>query len=280
MLNSAGVGFKPDYFEDIASMPENDLWLEVHTENYLVDGGLRLEHLEKLRQDYPISFHGVSASLGSGKPLDSTFMSSIKKLIDHFQPCSVSEHAVWSRYAARYFPDLLPLPRTQQALSSLVDGISAYQDGIARTILLENPTNYLDFVSEMDEPEFLVDAANRTGCGLLLDVNNLYLSSINCGMDTHKYIDALPTNLVREIHVAGFTPDPEHATKLYIDSHAEPVSEDVWSLLDYALERLGPLPVLVERDDNLPPWAELFAERERAQSIIKKHSGRTMHVTA
>ena len=269
MQCSAGIGFKVDYFEDITSTPETDLWLEVHTENYLVDGGIRLDYLEKLSERHPISFHGVSASLGSGKVLDPGFLASIRKLIDRFQPFSVSEHAVWSRYSGEYFPDLLPLPRTHEALTSLVDGVSAYQDGIGRSILLENPSNYLGFVSEMHEPEFLLEVAKRSGCGLLLDINNLYISSINCGIDPHKYIDSLPENIVGEIHIAGFTPDPEHE-KLIIDSHAQPVSEPVWDLLDYALNQLGAVPVLVERDDNFPPWSELLAERNRAQASINK----------
>lgn len=269
MQCSAGIGFKVEYFEDIASTPEKDLWLEVHTENYLVDGGIRLDYLEKLREKHPISFHGVSASLGAGKVLDPSFLASIRKLIERFEPFSVSEHAVWSRYAGDYFPDLLPLPRTQDALASLVNGVSAYQDGIGRSILLENPSNYLDFVSEMDEPDFLLEVAKRTGCGLLLDINNLYISSINCGIDAHKYIDSLPKNIVGEIHVAGFTPDPEHKN-LIIDSHSEAVSEPVWALLDYALKHLGSVPILVERDDNFPAWSELLAERNRAQSSITK----------
>jgi len=265
---SAGIGFKPDYFEQALATTEENLWLEVHTENYLVDGGIRLDYLEKLNQQFELSFHGVSASLGGSTPLDPTSLAAIKKLVDRFQPKYVSEHAVWSRLENNYLPDLLPLPRTEQAMQQLVNGVNNYQDGIGRSIFLENPTNYLDFISEMDEPEFLVEVAKRSGCGLLLDINNLYLSGINCGMNTHAYIDALPLDLVGEIHIAGYTVDPEFGEQLYIDSHAEPVSEPVWELLEYALKRLGPLPVLVERDSNLPEWGELLAERNRAQSLL------------
>jgi uncharacterized protein len=265
---SAGVGFKPDYFQQAISATETDLWLEVHTENYLVDGGIRLDQLEQLRKQFQLSFHGVSASLGGTERVAPEFTSAIKKLIDRFQPGLVSEHAVWSRSAGNYFPDLFPLPRTQQAMLQLVNGVSTYQDGIGRKILLENPTNYLDFISEMDEPEFLVEVAARSGCGLLLDVNNLYLSGVNCGLDVHNYIDALPSGLVGEIHIAGYSTDPKYGDQLCIDSHDEPVSEPVWDLLDYALKHLGPVPVLLERDDNLPSWAELIQERNRAQSIL------------
>ncbi|MCL4141238.1 UNVERIFIED_CONTAM: hypothetical protein GTU68_007183 [Idotea baltica] len=268
LASSAGIGFKADYLQQALATTESDLWLEVHTENYLVDGGVRLDYLEQLREQTQISFHGVSASLGGAEDINQELIAATKKLVDRFQPNSVSEHAVWSRNTGNYYPDLLPLPRTEQAMLQLVHGVSAYQEGIGRSILLENPTNYLDFVSEMDEPEFLIEAANRSGCGLLLDVNNLYLSGVNCGMNVYSYIDRLPLGLVGEIHVAGYTVDPEFGEKLYIDSHAEPVSEPVWELLSYALKHLGPLPVLVERDDNLPEWSELLAERNRAQSII------------
>lgn len=265
---SAGIGFKADYIDQALAATDNDLWLEVHTENYLVDGGVRLEHLEKIRHQYELSFHGVSASLGGNTPLKPSSLAAIKQLINRFQPKYVSEHAVWSRVGDNYLPDLLPLPRTEQALQQLVNGVTQYQEGIGRSILIENPTNYLDFISEMDEPDFLVEAATRSGCGLLLDVNNLYLSSINCGMNAHAYIDALPAGLVGEIHIAGYTVDPEFGDELYIDSHAEPVSEPVWDLLTYALNHLGQVPVLVERDTNLPKWSELIAERNRANSMI------------
>lgn len=265
---SAGIGFKPDYIEQALATTEKDLWLEVHTENYLVDGGIRLDYLEKLNQQFELSFHGVSASLGGNTPLKSSSLAAIKNLVDRFQPKYVSEHAVWSRVGNNYLPDLLPLPRTEQAMHQLINGVTRYQEGIGRSIFLENPTNYLDFVSEMDEPEFLVEVAKRSGCGLLLDINNLYLSSKNCGMNAHAYIDALPLNLVGEIHIAGYTIDPEFGEQLYIDSHAEPVSEPVWQLLDYALNRLGQVPVLVERDSNLPEWSELLAERNKAQAMI------------
>ena len=265
---SAGISFKPEYIEQTLSTDVNDLWLEVHTENYLVDGGIRLEYLEKLRHRFELSFHGVSASLGGNTPLQRSSLANIKKLIDRFQPKYVSEHAVWSRVGDNYLPDLLPLPRTEEALQQLVTGVTQYQEGIGRSIFLENPTNYLDFISEMDEPEFLIEVAKRSGCGLLLDINNLYLSSVNCGMNAHSYIDALPRDLVGEIHIAGYTADPEFSDQLFIDSHAEPVSEPVWELLGYALNHLEQVPVLVERDSNLPEWSELLAERNRAQSLI------------
>ena len=273
MVCSAGVGFKSEYFEQAVASPEAGLWFEVHTENYLVDGGPRLDHLEQLRSRSPLSLHGVSASLGSGKPINAEFLSQVKSLVDRFQPRLVSEHATWCRNDLGYIPDLLPLPRTGEMMAQLIDGVCAYQEGIGRQILLENPTNYLDFISEIDEPEFLVEVANRSGCGLLLDVNNLYLSSVNCGVDAQAYIDALPADKIGEIHVAGFSVDPRFGDQLLIDSHAEPISEPVWALLDYVQRTKGAIPVIVERDDQLPQWDELMIERNRAHSMIAS-SGR------
>ena len=160
-LCSAGVGFKPDYFEHVTSSGKKDLWLEVHTENYLVEAGPRLAQLEQLRPDFDFSFHGVSASLGSGAAIDKPFISKVKDVIDRYQPRLVSEHAVWCRNGQDYMPDLLPLPRTHEMLNRLVDGVNAYQEGINRQILLENPTNYLNFKSEIDEPDFMVEVAQK-----------------------------------------------------------------------------------------------------------------------
>lgn len=268
---SAGIGFKPDYIEQAINSTEQGLWFEVHTENYLVNGGVRLTHLEQLRSCAPLSFHGVSASLGGKEPLDASFLSKVRQLVDRFEPQLVSEHAVWSRNAADYYPDLLPLPRTQKMMRQLIDGVSAYQEAIGRSILLENPSNYLNLISEMDEVDFMLEVAKRSGCGLLLDVNNLYLSSVNCGLDVQAYIDALPSDLVGEIHIAGHSIDPEFGNQLLIDSHDHLVAEPVWKTLEYALQKLGAVPVLLERDDNLPSWTELMTERNRAQLMLDAH---------
>lgn len=272
LISSAGVGYKPDYFDEVKLYDKGDLWLEVHTENYLTNGGPRIEQLTALEENFDLSFHGVSASLGSGKSIDKSFISNVKALIDRFQPKSVSEHAVWCRNGHNYMPDLLPLPRTTEVMNKLIDGVDAYQNGINRQILLENPTNYLQFKSEMDEPDFLIEVAQRTGCGLLLDLNNLYISSINCGTDAHEYIDALPLGLIGEIHIAGFDVDPKYGGQLLIDSHAAPVSDAVWNLLEHTIKKIGPTPVLVERDDQLPPWSELLSEHSKAQKIISSET--------
>ena len=265
---TAGIGFKPEHLDETLAYNKDLLWCEVHPENYFLNHGPRLAALEAIAQRHPLSLHGVGGSLGGAERPDPSHLAKIKALVDRFNPAAVSEHAVWSSNGGHYFADLLPLPRTEQALAQLINGVDAYQNGVGRTILIENPTNYLDFVSEMDEPDFLVAAAQKSGCGLLLDINNLFLSAHNCKMDPHAYIKALPPALVGEIHIAGHVADEHLGDSLLIDSHAHPVAPSVWSLLEFALAHLGPKPVLLERDANLPPFAELIAERDQAQSII------------
>ncbi|RTE66717.1 DUF692 domain-containing protein [Amphritea opalescens] len=271
----AGLGLKAEHLDDILALPTGEevctgghLWFEVHTENYFVAGGPRLNYLRAIRENYDLSFHGVGGSLGYDHQSMPEHIKQVKALINEFQPTLISEHAVWSRASGAYFADLMPLPRTQDALQSLVDGVDRYQSGIGRRILIENPSNYLDFTSEMDEPQFLVEAAQRSGCGLLIDINNLYLSSKNTGIDAAQYLSQIPAELVGEIHIAGHDPDPELGQALLIDSHASPVDLPVWELLQHALTLFGHRPVLVERDANLPPFAELMNERQQAQGYL------------
>lgn len=264
---SAGVGLKPPHFADAAAALSGgnaeDLWFEVHPENYMGIGGPRLRGLEGIAARAPLSLHGVGASLGGPDLPDPAHLARFRSLVDRFQPAAISEHAVWSRAGGRYFSDLLPLPRTRDMLARLSAGVDAMQSALGRPILLENPSNYLDFASEMDEPDFLVEVAQRTGCGLLLDVNNVHVSAHNTGIDADAWIRAIPPWLVGEIHVAGHTPDPG-GTGLLIDSHDAPVAEAVWVLLRSALEHTGPRPVLLERDGNLPEFDLLMKERCRA----------------
>ncbi len=265
----AGLGLKPEHFQAAETSSPADIWYEVHPENYFIAGGERLSSLISISQQYPLSLHGVGASLGGPQLPDENHIKEIKRLIDLLNPVSVSEHAVWSRLGNHYFADLLPLPRTKYALKQLVDGIDCYQSGLGRRILIENPTNYLPVITEMDEADFLISAAQSSGCGLLLDVNNLYLSGQNCGLDIDAYLAALPPELVGEIHVAGFDLDPNMGDALLIDSHASDVDQAVWQLLDKALSHFGPKPVLLERDGNLPSYAELLRERKIAQQALQ-----------
>jgi uncharacterized protein (UPF0276 family) len=278
----AGLGLKAEHLDDILALPVeeaictgNSLWFEVHTENYFVAGGPRLNYLRSIRENYDLSFHGVGGSLGYDHQSMPEHIQQVKALINEFQPTLISEHAVWSRSGGAYFADLMPLPRTRDALQSLVEGIDCYQSGIGRRILIENPTNYLDFISEMDEPQFLVEAAQRSGCGLLIDINNLYLSSKNTGIDASEYLSQIPAELVGEIHMAGYDPDPELGQALLIDSHAADIDGPVWALLEHALSLFGHRPVLIERDANIPPFAELMRERQTAQGYLDQCSGHT-----
>lgn len=274
-LQGAGVSLKAEHYEDVLALSHtgasgaSEPWFEVHTENYFVAGGPRLDYLSAIREHHELSLHGVGASLGSNAVPDTKHLDQVKALVERFQPAVVSEHAVWSRAEQTYFAELLPLPRTQTALQQLVDGIDRYQTHIGRQILIENPTNYLAFKSEMDEPEFLVEAAQRAGCGLLIDVNNLYLSGQNVGTDTHSYLARIPAELVGEIHVAGHHPDPQFGAQLLIDSHAAEVALPVWDLLAHALTQFGTIPVCLERDGNIPPFAELMRERLQAQQTME-----------
>jgi len=264
----AGLGLKPEHYRDVLETGDTSLWIEVHPENYMVAGGPRLDWLEAIRETRALSFHGVGASLGGLDRLDADHLDQLNNLIARYQPEQVSEHAAWCAYAGRYYADLLPLPRTAEALDNLANHIDQFQSAIGRAILIENPTSYLPFSSEMDEPEFLVEVARRTGCGLLLDVNNVWLSGHNLGFDPRDYIRAIAGDLVGEIHIAGHSEDPNLGGKLLIDSHGSPVAETVWDLLGFTLDLLGPKPVLVERDADIPAFAELKAERDRADTMV------------
>jgi uncharacterized protein (UPF0276 family) len=270
----AGVGLKAQHYESVLALPsrqETELqpWFEIHTENYFVAGGPRLDYLTTIREQQAISFHGVGASLGGEQRPNVEHLRQVKVLVERFEPVLVSEHAVWSGTPNTYFAELLPMPKTQVALAQLIENVDVYQNAIGRQIAIENPTNYLPFKSELDEPEFLIEAAQKSGCKLLLDVNNLYLSSKNCGMDAAAYIKKIPKDLVGEIHIAGYDIDPNMGGSLLIDSHAADVAEPVWSLLQFALDRFGHTPVLLERDDNIPEFNVLWSERRRAQALLE-----------
>ncbi len=266
---SAGVSLKPDHYREALEVDEDGLWFEVHPENYMVDGGPRLAWLEAIRYNRALSFHGVGASLGGLDPFDPEHMSALKRLIERFQPEQVSEHATFSAHGGRYHADLLPLPRTQEAVSHLAARVSAFQDAIGQRILIENPTNYLMFRSDLDEPDFLSEVARRSGCGLLVDINNIAISGFNVGIDPYAYIRALPADLVGEVHIAGHSEDPLLGSAFLIDSHDSPVGPVVWRLLEEAIRLWGPRPVLIERDGNIPPFAALLQERREAEQLLR-----------
>ncbi len=277
----AGVGLKPDHYRAALEAGGGDppsstddlegFWLEVHPENYMTPGGPRLPWLDAIAARWPVSLHGVGASLGGAEPVDAGHLECLKALVDRVRPALVSEHVAWSGWGGTYFADLLPLPATREALDRLVANIDQMQTALGRPILIENPALYLSLHGDLEEPELLVEACRRTGCGLLLDVNNVFVSATNLGRDPVAYLDAIPADLVGEIHLAGHAPDARLGDALLIDSHGAPVAEAVWRLYEHALARLGPKPTLIERDANLPPFPELMAERGRAQDLLSEH---------
>ncbi|QIX94831.1 DUF692 domain-containing protein [Cedecea sp. FDAARGOS_727] len=263
----AGLGLKPGHYAEAYASPP-DVWYEVHSENYLMPGGPRREWLEGIRQQHAISLHGVSLSLAADSAPDGKLLKQLKALIDDIKPALVSEHLAWSRWEGAYYPDLLPVPRTTQVMNRLIDNINRTQDALGRQISLENPTHYLQMPEhELDEIEFLTEVSNRTQCGLLLDLNNVWLSAHNLGFDAEAWLARFPVERITELHLAGFNRD-EGGSDLLIDSHDSPISADVWQLYQRLIQRAGAIPTLIERDDNLPAFAELIAERERAQQIL------------
>ena len=269
MRPTAGIGFKPVHFEEAIACPAAGLWFEVHAENYMVAGGPRLAMLEALRAERPLSLHGVGLSLGGAERVDPAHLTRLRNLVDRAEPFLVSEHLAWSRVGKTCLPDLLPVPRTNEALQCLIRNIDQTQEALGRRILIENPSHYIPLPHhDGDEPAFLRELVRRTGCGLLIDVNNVWVSAENLGFSPQRYIDALPFNAIEEIHIAGHRPDAAHGDSLLIDSHDAPVAEPVWRLLDRLITRVGEVPVLLERDGDLPPFSALLAERNRAASAL------------
>lgn len=276
----AGLGFKPEFAEDALAARDPGLWFEVHPENYLVAGGPRLSLLEALRATHPLSLHGVSMSLGGTSPPDADHLRRLAALADRLQPALVSEHLAWSRFGGAYAPDLLPVPRTTEALHHVAANLSRMQDALQRRVAIENPTHYLTLAHEWGEVDFLHELVRRSGCGLLVDVNNVFVSASNLGIDAAAWIDAIDGDAVMEIHVAGHRADANAATGLLIDSHDAAVAAPVWALLERLTARIGPRPTLLERDGNLPPFAELSAERGRAQSVLDAEARALQEVSA
>lgn len=267
---TVGLGLKARHYEEALACPTVGLWFEVHPENYMVEGGPRLKWLEAIRRERPLSLHGVGLSLAGEDGPDPDHLTRLRVLADRFDPFIMSEHLAWSRGPGVYHPDLLPFPRTRQALARVCDNVGRAQDTLGRRLLIENPSHYLDLEDhEMGEVDFLVELARTTGCGLLLDLNNVHVSASNLGLDPNVYLNAVPGDLVGEIHLAGFTPDPLHGDSLLIDSHGSPVDEAVWALYAETIARIGARPTLIERDDNVPDFHELMAERDRAEALTE-----------
>ncbi|MFN4121165.1 DUF692 domain-containing protein [Acidovorax sp.] len=266
---TAGLGLKPQHYGDALQCGAPGLWWEVHPENYLADGGPRLAWLEAIRARHPVALHGVSLSMAADAPPEAGHLARLATLAQRIEPVLISEHLAWSAWRGQYLPDLLPFPRTQASLQRIADNIARTQDVLQRAIAIENPTHYLHIDGhDWAETDFLAELVRRTGCTLLLDVNNVHVSANNLGFSALDYLDAFPLQAVAEIHLAGHHADPVHGPDLLIDSHDAPVAAAVWALYEHVTARTGPIPTLIERDDQLPAFNDLVAERDRAHGVL------------
>jgi uncharacterized protein (UPF0276 family) len=267
---TAGLGLKAPHYDEALACPAEGVWFEVHPENYFVDGGPRLAWLARIRERHPVSLHGVGLSLAADAPPGREHLARLRALADRIEPALVSEHLAWSLWRGAYHPDLLPFPRTGEALARICANVDAVQSALDRRIALENPSHYLRIDGhEWSEIDFLAEIASRTGCALLLDVNNVHVSARNLGFDAAAYVDAFPGTAVAEIHIAGHAPDPVLGDRLLVDSHDAPVDETVWALYERLVARIGPRATLIERDANLPAFDALVAERDRAHGVLE-----------
>ncbi|WP_295073491.1 DUF692 domain-containing protein [Tabrizicola sp.] len=266
-----GVGYKPQHLPAILQDAGPVGWLEIHAENYMGAGGRPLAQLRHLAERFPISVHGVGLSIGGEGPLGRDHLARLKHLCDGLNPASFSEHLAWSTHDGAFLNDLLPLPYTPETLSRVCDHIDQVQEALGRRMLLENPSTYLAFAeTTLSEVDFLAAVARRTGCGLLLDVNNVYISAVNQNYDALGYIDAFPLHLVGEVHLGGHDEDrDDQDNRLLIDSHGTKVVDPVWALYAQVIDRAGPLPTLIEWDNDVPDWPVLVAEADRAARILE-----------
>jgi uncharacterized protein (UPF0276 family) len=263
----AGIGLRGAHVDEILAHRPDIAWLEVHSENYLGNWAATVS-LERIREHYPLSFHGVSLSLGSDAPLDQQHLRSLRSLIDRMEPCLVSEHLAWSRANGAHLNDLLPLPYTEEALEVMTDNLDQAQSSLGRRISIENPSSYLRFRhSTISEADFLAELVRRTGCGVLLDVNNLFVSAHNVGLNPSEYLKTLPASAVDELHVAGHARNRIGDNLMLIDDHGSCVSEDVWALYAETLRHVGQRPTLIEWDTDLPALNVLLREAAKARDV-------------
>jgi uncharacterized protein (UPF0276 family) len=264
-----GLGFKPEHFAQIAQDRPDLGFFEVHAENYMGDGGAPHRQLAALRADYGLSLHGVGLSIGGPDRLDRDHLGRLRGLIDRYRPDSFSEHLAWSSHGGEYLNDLLPLPYTPETLALVCGHIDEVQDALGCRMLLENPSTYVLFEqSTLSETDFLAEIARRTGCGLLLDVNNVFVSATNHRTDPRQYLADFPLDAVGEIHLGGHAEEELPSGPLLIDDHARPVADPVWTLYAETIARTGPLPTLIEWDNDVPAFPVLLAEAQRADRIL------------
>jgi uncharacterized protein (UPF0276 family) len=265
----AGAGLKSQHYQSVIDEQPDVGWFEVHPENYMGRGGPPLKYLERIRRDYPLSLHSVGTSLGSHLPLDKEHLKQLKLLVDRFEPGLVSEHLSWSHGYEWYTHDLMPLVYTEESLQNMVEHIDQVQNALQRSILIENPSSYLQFkASEMPEQVFFVEAAKRSGAGLLVDVNNVFVSCSNHGWDIGEYLAEIPFSMVGEIHLSGHSVQQVEGEILRIDDHGSPVCTEVWALYRHFITESGLAPTLIEWDSNIPEFPDLLQEVSAAQSLM------------
>ncbi len=269
---SVGVGFKAEHFDAIHESLPTMGFFEVHAENYMGAGGAPHRRLEAIRTLYPLSLHGVGLSIGSPELIDRIHLARLSGIVERYEPAVVSEHLAWSTHKGLFFNDLLPLPYTDETLGSVCEHIDTVQSALRRPILLENPSTYAAFAeTTIGETEFLAEIVQRTGCRLLLDINNVFVSAVNHGFDAFHYLASFPFDAVGEIHLAGYADDTDEAgMPLLIDAHNSPVRAEVWALYEEAICRLGATPTLIEWDNGLPAWADLLAEARLAERAMDR----------
>jgi hypothetical protein len=268
----AGVGFKPKHYSAILQSAPDIGFFEVHAENYMGAGGPPHRHLSEIRSRYPLSLHGVGLSIGADRPLDTEHLRRLAQLSQRYEPSLLSEHLAWSSHGQAFYNDLLPLPYTAETLACVVDHLDQVQETLGRQLLLENPATYLVFAGNTYfEVDFISEVVRRSGCALLLDVNNVYVACSNHGWDADRYIEQFPLAHVRQIHLAGHGEDvDQYGRRLLIDSHDCPVAPAVWALYARVIEQIGPTPTLIEWDAQLPEWPQLQAEAARAEAIQRR----------
>jgi len=262
-----GLGLRTDHYNEVLETKPNIDWFEIISENYMVRGGKPLHFLDKIRADYPMVMHGVSLSIGSTSAFDPTYLNDLRKLADRIQPAWISDHLCWTGIHGQNMHDLLPLPYTEETAKHVAERVSIVQDYLGRRILLENVSSYASYIdSTMSEWEFISLVCEKADCLLLLDVNNIYVSSYNHQFDAKTFIDGVPAQRVQQIHLAGHQNNGDYI----IDTHDAPVIDPVWALYDYAIERFGRVSTMIERDDQIPPLCELVEELQIARKIADK----------
>lgn len=267
----AGIGLRSPHHDEVLAQCPPVGFLEVHSENFFADGGAQLEYLAQVRERYPLSLHGVGLSLGSSDPLNREHVWRLQRLAQEMQPALISEHVCWGSVGGVYLNDLLPLPYTEEALAHMVERVTQVQELLGRQILIENVSSYLRYThSQIEEWDFLRALAEQADCALLLDVNNVYVSSRNHGFDPHTYIRSLPRERIGEMHLAGHSVTRYRGREILIDTHSRPVCDEVWSLYRFALEHIGPTPTLIEWDADLPPLSALLREAHTAERLLEQ----------